>query len=96
MLRLKRLTDRLYIRDNEHWIRLADRIYKYCKVSKLPTDEFVSVDEVEFYSLPTSRKATTKNINSRVEEKLSEDQIGKPVAVVDDNQLVLNAQTSGS
>ena len=95
MLRLRRLTDRLYIVDNQHWIRLADRFYRYCYASKLPTDEFVSEDEVEFPSLPTSQRQK-KKISSQLEETLSEDQIGKPVAVVDDNQLVLNAQTAGS
>ena len=95
MLPLRKLTGRLYIADDQHWIRLADRYYRYCYLSKLPTDEYVSEDEVEFPSLPTS-KATTKKISSKVEEHLSEDQIGKPVAIIDDNTLVANALEGGS
>ena len=94
MLPIKRLTDRMYIINGDHWLMLADRLHRYCYLSKLPTDEYLSVDEVEFPSLPTSK--ADKQINSKVEKHLSKDQIGKPVAVVDDNELVLNAQTAGS
>lgn len=95
MLPLRRLTGRLYIAEDQHWVRLADRFYRYCYASKLPTDEFVSEDEVELPSLPTSQQQK-KKISSKVEETLSEDQVKKPIAIVDDNTLVANALEGGS
>ena len=97
MLRLRRLTDRLYIVGDQHWVRLADRFYRYCYLSKLPTDEFVSADEVELHSLPTSqrqKKQISSKVEKKVEEQLSEDQVKKPVApgLVDDAYV---AFTSG-
>ena len=94
MLPATRLTGRMYLIGQDHWVRLADRFYRYCFLSKLPTDEYVSVNEVEFLGLPTSK--ASKQINSKVEEHLSQDQIGKPVAIIDDNTLVANALEGGS
>ena len=87
MVRMKRLTKRLYLIDNEHWVLAADRLYKWCRKSKMPTDEFLPVEEaVEFQSLPTTRK-------SKLNSALSEDQIKKPVApgFVDDAYTALTS-----
>ena len=55
----------------------------------MPTDEFLPASiAVEFQSLPT-----TENLNSQVVEKMSEDQIKKPVSpgFVDDAYTALTS-----
>lgn len=103
-IRVKRIVDNIfYCSDLGHLIKLNNYYFPYCYQTKMPVNEPIDPRSVEldnptvdFRSLPTEKPLSSQKEKNLKDSGLSKDQIGKPVAIVDDNQLVLNAQTAGS
>lgn len=95
---LKHVTGNLYSDSQKLWLRLDNQMIGVILSSVVrPVDEFSM-------ALPSDKplKPREDKIEGPIQDKdgfvrvLSEDQIGKPVAIVDDKNLALNALSSGS